>query len=476
MVLLGRIEVENRLPLTHRNRAIIYRSGQSSETAATKRCYEMRRMNHLRQSKNGHWEVRVVVPVDCRARIGKSNLTRRLGKVSKSEANRLAVDIVREFKAEIEKARRPLPPLLKLNPNRAIAALGRWRDEEIIRVRVDRFNSPRDSLPSEPAKVSAWIKRSGDLIQERHLIRQRLSAGMLRQEHDAKILRILGSNGMDIEADHPAMSALRNSFSQMLLAVMDAEDAARFGEYGSQEEVKAASPISPLRQRVTTTELIDGYAAERQPPDATLARWRRMFAALEEFVGHDDANRYRPENIVDWKASLLSRGLSSSTVKSGYLAGVKAVFAWGFANRKIIANPASGVSVYAPRKTKLREKGFTPDEAKIILLAADTFASGKATPLGVRARRWIPWLCAYTGARVNELTQLRRSDVSYISGHWVIRITPDAGPVKNRKARLVPIHSHLIDKGFIEMVKAAADGPSILRNRHKAAGGCHAYW
>ena len=419
----------------------------------------MHKMNHLRRSKNGQWEVRIVVPADCRERIGKSNLTRRLGRVTRSEANRLAADIVAEFKAQIEKARQPLPPLVTLKPNQAIAALGRWRDSEIARVRLERFNAPGYGSPSDISKFGSWVEQIGNMGRERHELRQRLSAGMLRLEQDATILSVLADNGMQIEATHPAMPALRNSFAQMLIAVMDAEDAARYGDYGAPNEEVPTSSGSPPRSKVSTGDLIDGYAAERQPPSATIARWKRMFAALTEFVGHDDAARFTPEDIVAWKASLLAKGLSADTVKSGYLAGVKAVFAWGAANRKIGVNPASGVTVHAPKKSKVRDKSFTPDEAQTILRAASSFKSNKATPLGVRARRWVPWLCAYTGARVGEIVQLRRCDVEEISGHWTLRITPVAGTVKNRQARLVPIHPHLIETGFIKMVKAAADGP-----------------
>ena len=141
---------------------------------------QMRLMNHLRKTADGQWEVRIVVPADCRERIGKSNLTRRLGRVTKSEANRLSADIVAEFKAQIEKARQPPPPLTKINPNQAIAALGRWRDTEIARVRVERFNEPGYGFPSEMSKVGAWVEHSGKLGRDRHKTRQRLSAGSLR--------------------------------------------------------------------------------------------------------------------------------------------------------------------------------------------------------------------------------------------------------------------------------------------------------
>lgn len=378
MVLLGRIEDRTRYKPKYGNQRTIWKRITFWRTPATKRCYKMHQMNHLRQSKNGQWEVRVVVPADCRERIGKSNLTRRLGRVTRSEANRLAADIVAEFKAQIEKARKPLPPQVTLKPNRAIAALGRWRDSEIARVRIERFNAPGYGSPSDLSKFGAWVEEIGDMGRDRHQLRQRLSAGMLGRAHDATILSILAENGMHVEANHPAMPSLRNSFAQMLIAVMDAEDAARHGDYGAHTEEAPTSASGVFRPKVTTEELIIGYAAERQPPPATLARFRRMFAALVVFVGHDDAARFSPEDIVAWKASLLSKGLNANTVKSGYLAGIKAVFAWGAANRKIGSNPATGVTVLTPKTSKVREKSFTPSEAQTILRAASSFKSNKA--------------------------------------------------------------------------------------------------
>lgn len=424
-------------------------------------------MNHLRKTTDGQWEVRISVPADCRAQLGKSNLTRRLGRISKTEANRLATAIVAEFKDQIEKARQPDLPPVTVPPDLAIAALSRWKDSEIARVRQERFNEPGYGFPSDTSKIGSWIEQCGNSVRERYAVRQRLSADMLKSEEDATILRVLAENGIKIEANHSAMPALRHSFAKMLIAVMDADDAARSGDYGAVGDAPLLAHTKS-RQKVSTREILDGYAAERQPSAATLARWERMIAALVGFVGHDDAARITPEDIVSWKASLLSQGLTAGTVRDGYLAGVKAVFAWAAANRKIPTNPALGVTVLAPKKQKIREKGFTPDEARIILRAASGYASNKATALGIRARRWVPWLCAYTGARVGEIAQLRRCDVTKISGHWTFRITPSAGTVKSGEARLVPIHSHLIEQGFTEMVESAADGPLFYEPGCKA--------
>src|SRR5262249_32930626 len=77
---------------------------------------------------------------------------------------------------------------------------------------------------------------------------------------------------------------------------------------------------------------------------------------------------------------------------------------------------------------------------------------------GEVVRRWVPWLCAYTGARSGEITQLRGVDV-LLHGVPAIKITPEAGTVKTRKPRTVPLHEHLIKQGFLTFAKESGRGP-----------------
>jgi hypothetical protein len=41
------------------------------------------------------------------------------------------------------------------------------------------------------------------------------------------------------------------------------------------------------------------------------------------------------------------------------------------------------------------------------------------------ARRWVPWICGYTGARVNEITSLLPSDIQQILGIWCFVLRPE---------------------------------------------------
>jgi integrase len=124
----------------------------------------------------------------------------------------------------------------------------------------------------------------------------------------------------------------------------------------------------------------------------------------------------------------------------------------------IAANPFTEVKVSVPRRQAKREtKAFRTDEFTTILKSANGVTNiAKAS---AAARRWVPWLCAYTGARVGEITQLRGEDVLQQDGVNAIRITPEAGTVKTRNARLVPLHEHLVNQGFLRFAQTKGRGP-----------------
>src|SRR5690606_12699279 len=87
---------------------------------------------------------------------------------------------------------------------------------------------------------------------------------------------------------------------------------------------------------------------------------------------------------------------------------------------------------------------------------------GKENPKTTAAKRWIPWLLAYTGARVGEMAQLRREDVFQEDGRWIMRLTPEAGTVKTGEYRDVVMHPHLVDLGFPAFVRDAKTGHLFL--------------
>jgi integrase len=155
---------------------------------------------------------------------------------------------------------------------------------------------------------------------------------------------------------------------------------------------------------------------------------------------------------------LISADRSALTVREIWLSASRRIFSWGREHKLIRQNPFAEIRVDVPRKVQTREDGkaFTDKEVQTILNASLNY-NKPATPTE-RTRRWVPWLCAYSGARPGEITQLRGRDIEARDGMYVMKLTPDAGTVKNRRICVVPLHEHIIAQGFIEMVKQIGKG------------------
>jgi hypothetical protein len=223
----------------------------------------------------------------------------------------------------------------------------------------------------------------------------------------------------------------------------------------------------------TLTGILEGWwreakATGRKP--STYESYSNTTAGLVAFLGHDDAKRVTPEDVVRFKDHRLAyinprtgKPISAKTVKDSDLSGLKTLFGWAVSNRRLPGNPVTGITIKLGKSQKLRGKGLTEEEAKALLSAALKVARGGESAGTFAAKRWVPWLAAYTGARVGELAQLRKQDVTREEVHWTIRLTPEAGTIKTNEAKMVVIYPHLVELGFPAFVEAAAPGHLFLK-------------
>jgi integrase len=133
-----------------------------------------------------------------------------------------------------------------------------------------------------------------------------------------------------------------------------------------------------------------------------------------------------PEEADLWARGLVTRERSAATVKRTWLNAAKTVFRWALDHKVVGRNPFAEIKVTVPKRKQLREtRAFHTDEASTILTASAAITDARTAHEA--CKRWVPWLCAYTGARPGEMTQLRGADVIERDGVHAIRITPEAG-------------------------------------------------
>lgn len=248
--------------------------------------------------------------------------------------------------------------------------------------------------------------------------------------------------------------------------------AARFPAFETPRAEPPPVPTTPAK--TSLTKLVEDWWTEQKAvgrKPSTHESYRNTMANLVAFLKHDDASRVTSEDVVRFKNHRLAtinprtgKAISPKTVKDSDLAGLKTIFGWAVANRRMTANPATGLTIKLGKPQKLRSKGFTDEEAAAILKAAlGHKGSSKERAETTAAKRWLPWLQAYTGARVGELAQLRKSDIRQEGPYWVATITPDAGTVKTNERRDVVLHPHLIELGFGRFVAEAKSGHLFLK-------------
>jgi integrase len=218
---------------------------------------------------------------------------------------------------------------------------------------------------------------------------------------------------------------------------------------------------------LTPWTLFERWIAKAKPANSTVDRWRAVFLRLQSDFPNTGAAVLLPEQMQHWANGLIDSRRTAATVADVWVGAARTVFGWAVDERLISRNPFIGWRVKVPKKIRTREtKAFTDDEIKTILNAALAI---KVRSKSDAAKRWCPWLAAYSGARMGELTQLRGADITQQDGVHAMKISPEAGTTKTGKARSVPLHEHLIKQGLLAFVEANGQGPLFYNQLEQPA-------
>ncbi|NGP16548.1 site-specific integrase [Devosia aurantiaca] len=232
-----------------------------------------------------------------------------------------------------------------------------------------------------------------------------------------------------------------------------------------------------VRARVSWRDVHQDYLAEAKPAASSIKRQTGVLSAFFGFLGHDDMEQVTEADAERWIQHRLGV-VSPRTVRDADMAHPKTLFIWAKRKKRVAHQPFENSKVIVPEEDVLRDREFDQDEAERILRATMLPRTKNLTEEGLAARRWMPWIMCYSGARVNEVSQARAEDVKERRSRngqliWCIRLTPEAGTVKNRKARWVALHPHLIEQGFIKYVESRA-GRHLFYDPERRRGGSDA--
>lgn len=178
--------------------------------------------------------------------------------------------------------------------------------------------------------------------------------------------------------------------------------------------------------------------------------FKKILMALPSHMTKNE--QYKGMSIDEIVASAPTQTMSITTINRA-LSVASSIWEYGKKNGYVKENYFKGLQLPKHKSAKEERLPFTDNDIER-LFGTEMYRNGKYQK---SFHYWIPLLGLYTGCRLNELCSLTKQDVAQEGDIWYININ-DSGEkrVKNKSSiRKVPLHSKLIELGFIEFAKSS---------------------
>lgn len=240
-----------------------------------------------------------------------------------------------------------------------------------------------------------------------------------------------------------------------------------------------AQPVAPTVAPSANGIMLDGkivdlWAAERTPKQKGIDAHRAVARWFYDLVGRKPVDQINRKDVLAFKDKLVAEGQSPANIGQK-LSRLRTLLQWAADNDYIAGNPAAGIKIKDTEAAKNKRRPFDLPALNAIF-GSPVYAKGERPTQGRgEAAYWLPLLALFTGARLEELGQLRPDDVGHRTfpdpdgkeeAAWFLHLvevegegndTGDNGATKLKNAaseRLVPIHSELERLGFIAFAQA----------------------
>lgn len=421
----------------------------------------------VRVKGSPHLHSRLTVPKDVRHLIGRTEFLAALK--APTEAQRQAEHLanIADWKGRIEAARAKLSGQgLRFLTDRDISGLcGAWYVERVASVEAEGpLNARRwemdeelliDRIERDEEDPEWWdfIPRQEDIAEADFILTARSLAAtpesvdrFARQLHLTKIdaARTLSRLATgDFRPDPVA-----EKFAKELPTVAPAEP---------PPAPPSASPAVTFDMLARGWARDGGHDPDAKPIPRAYYDRKTTAARLATFIGHEDATKLTKADAARWKEDMQKAKKSAKTVRND-LSEMSGLFRWGVRHGLVSENVFDGL---LPPKKASRNEGKPVrayNDAEVVQLLTAARRERRAS------LRWLPWILALSGARLGEIVQSVKEDITTVEGVTVLRIHSEPGDraagegkrsLKTLESRrLVPIHPALIAEGFLDYVAA----------------------
>lgn len=378
---------------------------------------------------------------------------------------------------------------------------------ELIRlgeVRIPLRTPVRSEAEKRAIQIEAAVDQEFDRLREKLQAKRKVDVELIRQvsawaESDTynHFLELLQLGVLDMDAQlrldpEETFERFQTQFNRRILDQIDREaclQAIHGGllrakaklEQASRDrtEVYAAQPLPVVQERVQARldrvnldVLVQKYKDHnrlgRKAPGEIDLMVRRLKEFLRTEQVHSDqitpkvvrdfrdtlrkcavhyAGSGRPKTV--WElVDLPGERLSNASVNKTTM-WLAAIFGHAVKEQLLQSNPCEGLAASLEKAPKRKRPSYRDDEAKIVFRALKAYREDDP------ALFWVPQIAARTGARREEICQLRRADVFQEDGIWCLDLH-DQGDNQlktDSSIRRVPIPKAILDLGFLDYVR-----------------------
>lgn len=303
---------------------------------------------------------------------------------------------------------------------------------------------------------------------------------------DEDITRFIGRYNLPIENGTPAFEMLRTEYQRAMrdfciqkVRLNESYETYDFSDLAPQDIL--ASP-QPKGLTVKLAAEADAYIAElirlnKGETNKGIKEKRSHLNLLMDYLGKDAPLYISPEQASEVKNLLFNlpkhmslkaslKGMSVAEIAAlpnnhpdkennlldnasifKYMSTYSTFYTWAVDKKAVAENNFKAINVTVD-KFEQRRDAFSPEQIVQIMEAALKEEN--------EAYKWCTLLGCYSGARLEEIAQLGIDNICEQNGIWYMDINErDGRELKNRSStRIVPLHSRLIELGFLDYLKA----------------------
>jgi len=221
-------------------------------------------------------------------------------------------------------------------------------------------------------------------------------------------------------------------------------------------------------------------------PECTPSTYGQFESVVKEFkkLIKKSPNDLVRTDISKYRDHLFASGLAPATVAKK-ISFIGTMLQTAFDAGYIQQNVARGMRIPKKKVQSVRRRAFSADELVTIFTSSIYTGNKKFTAMGESAV-WIPLLALATGARLEEISQLKTTDLLEDDTYGsLIRISDEGDKQRiktNSSRRKVPVHTMLLNAGFKDYAKKIKQEghewlfPELKPNLHGKRGAEFGRW